>query len=62
VGKCEKIRKLINIYAGEAHKASKVNLNSRFSALSAEFHGHASAMVEEMNAYMRVSLHRRACM
>jgi hypothetical protein len=42
----------------EAHKASQNNFKRQFAMLSSEFRGHANAMVEEMNAYMRVSLCR----
>ena len=43
------------ILTEETHKASQANFKRQFAMFSAEFRGHANAMVEEMNAYMRVS-------
>ena len=40
----------------EAHKTSQANLKRRRTLFAAEFSGHAAAIVEEMNAYMRVLL------
>ena len=37
------------------HQASQANSKRDFKALATEFRGHATAIVDEMNAYMRVS-------
>ncbi|KAI0256982.1 hypothetical protein BJV78DRAFT_321914 [Lactifluus subvellereus] len=36
----------------EAHKASQANFKREFRALGTEFRGHATTMVDEMNAYI----------
>jgi hypothetical protein len=46
----------------EAHKASKAGLKRQFALFGAEFRGHAAAIVEEMDAYMRVLLQYDRCM
>ena len=52
--KCELERETsdIHIYVEEAHKASRADFKRQFATFSAEFRGHAKALVEEMNAYM----------
>ena len=40
----------------EAHKASQASLKRQFALFAAEFRGHTSALVEEMDAYMHVIL------
>ncbi|KAH9980999.1 hypothetical protein BGW80DRAFT_1267769 [Lactifluus volemus] len=39
----------------KAHQASRASSKRDFKALAAEFRGHATAIVDEMSAYMRVS-------
>jgi hypothetical protein len=41
----------------KSRKASQANLKREFRALATEFRGYATTIVDEMNAYMRVSLH-----
>src|SRR5712672_2793398 len=41
----------------EANRDLQTNFKRQFATLSSEFRGHSRVMVEDMNAYMRVSPH-----